>query len=99
MSEELKPCPICELEAILNDWTYNYKYGIECTNCSISNYGWVTEEECIDHWNNLPRLDEKRKAEIALELFNEFDKSVPPVKNFKNDWDRFMNWLDEKAKG
>jgi hypothetical protein len=52
-----------------------------------------------DIWLSASSFNEKRKAEIALEIFNEFDNSVPPSKNFENDWDKFMSWLDEKAKG
>lgn len=95
MSEELKNCPICNCAGSVLETEADYYEADDAIRCCNACDFYCSEK----HRNQLPRLDEKRKAEIALELFNEFDKSVPPVKNFKNDWDRFMDWLDEKAKG
>ena len=93
---ELSDCPTSYTKRLKIEGGWIYEITTYVNGSAIQ---YEQKVNCVFVPNNLPRLDEKRKAEIALELFNEFDKSVPPVKNFQNDWDIFMSWLDEKVKG
>jgi hypothetical protein len=101
VSEELKACPLCGGHSEIRNVGYeDQRPQCVMSKCRIGAVEtFYSPEQAMRYWNKLPRLDEKRKAKIALELFNEFDKSVPPAKSFKKDWDKFMSWLDEKAKG
>lgn len=66
-------------------------------------------EKLEKHWNNLPRLDEKSKAEIALEVIKETMEKLVNEKHpleYKNEAEKFcfrygvmIGELRKKAKG
>lgn len=50
MSEELKACPFCGAEAILNESDRS----VDCTGCTASTYAQDHIKYAIDQWNTRP---------------------------------------------
>lgn len=96
MSEELKNCPLCENEevTVFSHEVYKKFSRIE-VHCKNDDCKFFTE---IYHWQNLPRLDEKRKAEIAFEMMREFSELTDDFSEGHEVAD-FVDWLNEKSKG
>lgn len=78
MKEKQKPCPVCSGTDILfyeGACEEDNIEGLRCRGCDIKlEYAGYAGGEIKEKWNNLPRLDEKRKAEIALEMMGEFEE-------------------------
>ena len=51
---ELKPCPFCGGEAIVNQFGEFTAFRVSCKNahwCGVTQYWFDTEEEAIEAWN------------------------------------------------
>ena len=80
MNKELKPCPFCGGEAVINILLGNYC--VTCTECngSIFPAAGMTEEEAIEAWNTrkpidkvVERLEEKKST---LERMARIEKQI-----------------------
>ena len=102
MSEELKPCPLCGGHAEIRNVGYeDQRPQCVMSKCRIGTVEtFYSSEQATRYWNNLPRIDEQKKAEIALEMMRDFEENP---KKYIHDDDDFLwqweQWLKEKAKG
>jgi len=74
-------------------WIYEITTYIEGTRTQFDQ-----KVNCVFVPNNLPRLDEKRKAEIAFEMMREFSEMTHDFSEGHEVAD-FVDWLNKKAKG
>lgn len=58
MSEELKPCPCCESESHLSNYSDDFRkgtvYSVWCSKCGLHTKDYSKKEEAIKAWNNRP---------------------------------------------
>lgn len=94
MSEELKNCPICNCAGSVLETEADYYEADDAIRCCNACDFYCSEK----HWNQLPRLDEKRKAEIVAQMWGEYfceNGSVTP----QEPTAKFLHWIEQKAKG
>lgn len=102
VSEELKPCALCGSELIVGESSDNRAWEAYCTNhndCGlVINRGDDNALVLIRDLNNLPRLTEQKKAEIALEKIREF-LEIESEKMIGSPEEKLYIFLLKKAKG
>ena len=58
MSEDLKPCPCCESESHLSEYSDDFRrgtvYSIWCSKCGLHTKDYSRKEEAIKAWHNRP---------------------------------------------
>lgn len=58
MSEELKPCPFCGGQVILDKNDKRRRpWSIVCTECGIVNDDWAVSDQLVKEWNTRPIED------------------------------------------
>ena len=72
MSEELKACPLCGGHAEIRNVGYeDQRPQCVMSKCRIGTVEtFYSSEQATRYWNNLPRIDEQKKAEIGQPLGN-----------------------------
>ena len=100
MSEELKPCPLCGGHAEIRNVGYeDQRPQCVMSKCRIGTVEtFYSSEQATRYWNNLPRIDEQKKAEIVAQMWGEYfceNGSVTP----QEPTAKFLHWIEQKAKG
>lgn len=109
MSKELKPCPVCGGYAEIRNVGYeDQRPQCVMSNCRIGSVEtFHSSEQATRYWNKLIRLDEKRKAEIAIQMIRECVLYIPAslpkedieALEYAESCIAYAYGLDEKAKG
>jgi len=103
VSEELKPCPLCGGHAEIRNVGYeDQRPQCVMSKCHIGTVEtFYSSEQATRYWNNLPRIDEQKKAEIALEVINKIKVETDYQYRFivQQAMEDLFRQLKEKAKG
>ena len=54
MTDELKPCPLCENNVEAYTMWSSHMTHIVCEDCGMETRFFASEEECVEFWNNQP---------------------------------------------
>ena len=56
--DELKPCPFCGGEAVMDsDGYYRKTFWVSCTYCGCSTQSFWTEKESVEAWNKRQEVE------------------------------------------
>ena len=81
MSEQLKPCPMCDTRSLIGrkeSWGNTPIYYVQCEMCGGKGRRGYSIEEANAHWNTRPLEDAlQAKVDALVELMRTKEKTMP----------------------